>query len=566
MKTSRITSAAHSTAGYALLIVLVIGAVSALILASSVNWTINSANLNERNNCMTVNLAAAEAATEKVVARMMADCQKGGEAAVSANLSQYQALIPDEDSYWSGFEFSDGEGIAGQTWVGVVSNRSYVQLESQYSGLQGWATTYRVLSNARQTRGRFTTLTNAALQDIQIASIPLFQFAFFYNGSMTFTNTSGQVINGRTHANGDITFGNNSLISFGAPVTASGTIQRRGWSPFFGGGSPVQFNATPDYRTSVAQLCLPIGMNNTSTNLHKLIEIPPGGETITPASLSSERFYYKAGMVLTVDDMKVTFRLYPSGASNTWSVSMTNNMPLTSTNAFPFLSTNNSFWDQREQKQVRTMDIDIIKFGNWISNNVPPILYVADNRSVTSTNLFAVRLLYGTRLPTNGTSRGFTVVTPNPLYTKGDYNTSNTIPAALISDALTILSSRWEDNQYHHSWSDLNNAVSTTINAAVITGSLASGPPAASEVNNLPRLLEDWGNDDLTLTGSFVSLFRSQRALGSAATDAYQLPHRINFNFDTSFTNPAALPPGTPMLTVLLRARWANPSPDTTGF
>ena len=86
--------------------------------------------------------------------------------------------------------------------------------------------------------------------------------------------------------------------------------------------------------------------------------------------------------------------------------------------------------------------------------NSPNLIYVADQRSTTSSQLAGVRLINGQTLP----SRGLTVSTPNPLHVKGHFNqptaaylgttnTSNAKPASLVSDALTLLSSAWDDSQ-----------------------------------------------------------------------------------------------------------------------
>ena len=81
-------------------------------------------------------------------------------------------------------------------------------------------------------------------------------------------------------------------------------------------------------------------------------------------------------------------------------------------------------------------------------------VYTIDNRPMTTTSVAAVRVANGTQLPADG----FTVATPTPLYVKGNststtvptprsdlHNTANTKPAALIGDAITMLSASWND-------------------------------------------------------------------------------------------------------------------------
>ena len=84
-------------AGYALLMVMAVTAVAALVLAATMGRTLTNAWANNRSNEYTVNINAAEAAVEKVVARMGYDFQNYGLGAVSGNLSLYQTGIPNED-------------------------------------------------------------------------------------------------------------------------------------------------------------------------------------------------------------------------------------------------------------------------------------------------------------------------------------------------------------------------------------------------------------------------------------------------------------------------------------
>ena len=71
--------------GYALLMVMVIIAVSLLLMASTLNRTYTVANLNNHSNQLILCQNAAEAAVEKVFARMQYDFQSGGGPATGAN-------------------------------------------------------------------------------------------------------------------------------------------------------------------------------------------------------------------------------------------------------------------------------------------------------------------------------------------------------------------------------------------------------------------------------------------------------------------------------------------------
>ena len=429
----------------------------------------------------------------------------------------------------------------------------------------------------------------------QIYRVPIFSFAIFYNNLMEFTWTATFTINGRVHANGDIYVGSSSALTFNSPVTTAGGIYKTNWdghtvSQMTG---PVNYYGNPSLGTDVSRVPLLGVTNDTPATLREIINMPPPGEE--PTSLPGRmRYYNLAGVVLLVSNTTVTVYVKNSLTNVPISLSVTNwgtnSVSLLTT--FPFLSVTNSFIDGRElSKTVRSTQIDVAKYSQWLTTNsavlamFPPgsenypiisILYVTDNRTTaTDTDLFAVRLVNGSIIPTNrwlGTPRGWTVATPNPLYVWGHYNigpggstvagntdTSKTFPASLVSDALTILSGNWSDSISFSNNLSLRQAVDTTVNAAILTGIVYSTDATSNHfsggVMNVPRLLEDWassgGTKNLTLNTSIVNLFGSVYATNWFKNPGfyYYAPTR-NFSFDLNFTNTAKLPPGTPEVTI----------------
>ena len=83
-----------SCAGYALVMVLFFASLSMLALGSALQWASSSAIQTERQNRYLTSVAAAEAATEKVLARVTADYKNGGESAVYSSLQTYRGLVP----------------------------------------------------------------------------------------------------------------------------------------------------------------------------------------------------------------------------------------------------------------------------------------------------------------------------------------------------------------------------------------------------------------------------------------------------------------------------------------
>ena len=190
-------------------------------------------------------------------------------------------------------------------------------------------------------------------------------------------------------------------------------------------------------------------------------------------------------------------------------------------------------------------------------------------------------------LPTkpDGTG-GFTVASENPVYIQGDYNTSAGDPtwanpaaaepahaaAAVIADAVTLLSNNWSDRVSLKFPSGSGNppavnrpALTTYYRVAIAAGKnimfpapvytqtgSASGAYAFGTdggVHNFLRFLETWTNQKLYYKGSLVSLYYSTYATGAfkCCGDAVYHPPIRNYVFDPLFTQPENLPPGTPM-------------------
>lgn len=163
----------NHAAGYALLMVLGIVGVSLIVLTATMRRTGTVALLNNRNNTYVVNVNAAEAAVEKVYARLSYDFVVLGVGGVIVNLPLYRTTVPTaaESAYWNNFQFSDGQGNASRTYVNLLTNYSG-DLPSQYKGLfTRNSPVYRIVSNA-QNLGGMVSMTNAAQVDVLLALVP----------------------------------------------------------------------------------------------------------------------------------------------------------------------------------------------------------------------------------------------------------------------------------------------------------------------------------------------------------------------------------------------------------
>ena len=171
---------------------------------------------------------------------------------------------------------------------------------------------------------------------------------------------------------------------------------------------------------------------------------------------------------------------------------------------------------------------------------------------------------------------GLTVASENPVYIMGDYNSNSTDPAwnttpsdvaghasaAVIADAVTLLSNNWLDSlSLQNSVTNPGNRPATTTyyRMAIAGGKNINFPLPTwtgvyqdfgtdGGVHNFLRYLEDWSNATLYYKGSIVSLYYATYNTGiyKCCNDVYSPPTR-NYSFDSDFTLPQGLPPGTPM-------------------
>jgi hypothetical protein len=182
-----------------------------------------------------------------------------------------------------------------------------------------------------------------------------------------------------------------------------------------------------------------------------------------------------------------------------------------------------------------------------------------------------LRLVNGSRgnVPTRPDDKGgFTVASENPVYILGDYNAKASdngfvddqhAAAAVIADAVTLLSNSWSDavgwanptapgsRIGRTTWYRVAIAGGKNINFQQPTWSTAQDFGTDGGVHNFLRYIESW-SEPLHYRGSLVSLYYSQYAdsVFKCCTTVYGPPSR-DYSFDTLFLDPAQLPPGTPM-------------------
>jgi hypothetical protein len=261
------------------------------------------------------------------------------------------------------------------------------------------------------------------------------------------------------------------------------------------------------------------------------------------------------------------------------------------------LTTNQGIYDKRQGDNVRVVSIDVGQIATAyaagkIVDNVGGsdglTFYVKDSTPAgtppktdvkfgsgtdTSTSARGVRLMNGAKLPYNATNKtGFSVISPNTVYIQGDFNTgtasgsqppSNTAssytpptdnpspvvsgytraPAAVVGDAVNILSNAWADTNSTASGPNGSGpaASNTTVNCAIVAGNVPTSTTDgySGGVENFARFLEDWSSKYFTIYGSLALLYNSEQATGTWKNARYSPPNR-RWYYDTNLqdTNP----------------------------
>ena len=301
-----------------------------------------------------------------------------------------------------------------------------------------------------------------------------------------------------------VTYGSDWFVNFMTPAA-----NPRSWVDSFGvtqyavpapgdtthPETPTAPNYPPNLPPTFGQLLQPFGLDSTSIfnsadanpnndSYHELIEQPTPGY---PDPLAGMRYSDQAAIRILIDASS-NLTIKKANGTTVTSSSTGNNLKLY--NAITgALTTNQSIQDNREAASVRltTLDVgDVLQSlknlpgagnGRYIDSSLwNGIIYITDtsyNPRSPSTTRRGIRLKNGKVLPGPAQSSqitidGLTIASANPVYIQGDYNTgagtvpSNLLPpnndpttpqssgytrapAAVVADAVTILSNNWLD-------------------------------------------------------------------------------------------------------------------------
>ena len=487
--------------------------------------------------------------------------------------------------------FSAGSTPRAFSWVNAVEPTE--RLVTEPDGTITYLRNYEIITQA--THPDNPSSTARLHQVVTRRLIPTFQHAVFYNDDLEILPGANMTLSGRVHSNHNMyldAYTGKTLTIDTEYVHAAGNIYnfRKDTGAAYSGDVAIKKagSSPPDF-----QLMLP-GQDSTSPTwevdsqtrwngtvksaVHGVTQlaVPAVGST-APSGSSA---YYANNADVKITNTAIQKK---NGASYVDIVECTPAVAaLTPSTCVPVgtLTTNptgssdpNRFYDNRENKIVKMTNLDVKRLGGYYDANGDTILdppgtpgnpytsklpanglLYATRSDAGATELPGIRLVNGTLVNRSG---GLTVVSNDPVYIQGDFNTVSKKPVAVIADALDLLSNSWSDSNSYKSISN-RTASLTTVNSAFVAGiKTTTSSNYNGGLENYPRLQENWTSKTLAIRGSFVALWNSQIATGNwpGTGTVYTAPIR-NWNYETDFTTTGQLPPFTPWAVEAVRGAW----------
>jgi len=565
-----------------------------LLLALLLLLSLGLLGISQKENAIATNdvnivraLYAAEAGLESGFQQLRGLVANNGGVVTDAQLATIAAPTLTTESVSSRFtitlQMQRGNPAGAPPYTTTLDSGAYRQLRATVQD-------YLLTSTATYAQQNVNTTLS---QVVQYGKIPLFQFGIFYGRGVDLEIFPGPAMNfaGRVHANGNIYLRPQDDLTFDSYMTAVGNIYRyhKNDPSDRGTGTARVKDASGTYQTlnfdhttnvgfsgnwtadqwktqalttfngkvldssmGVPEIVPPVpglfyNPSNPDVVAHQMIERGVAGDD---AAMKAAKMYYQAGLLII------------DGQAKQWSGTSLVNVDLSSC-ASGTVGTS-SFRDARQGKPMSVRQVDIAKLNACGKMPANGVLYVSE--SDTGTNDKGVKLINGNMLP----SGGLTIVSDNPVYIKGDYNTNSKKPAAVMADAVTVLSNSWVDSNGVNGLNS-RNATETTVNAALaigpnkesVVGSEAGGASNGG-AHNVIRFLENWSDINFNFAGSLVALWHSQRSQGdykagsgcAADSCAYYNPPNRNWSYDTSFNT--SQPPGTPYAVIMIRRQWVK--------
>ncbi|HOD66523.1 MAG TPA: PilX N-terminal domain-containing pilus assembly protein [candidate division Zixibacteria bacterium] len=422
------------------------------------------------------------------------------------------------------------------------------------AGLHALVKSFTITSEAENLQdGAKVTLS----QSFEVALVPLFQFAVFYDNDLEIAPGPEMNLIGRVHSNGNMYLQSNNTLRMNSYVTAAGDIRHGRKGPGSAGYGDVQIKSASGAFVSMKQgsgwldAGDPQWYDSSVGRWQGRVQDAAHGQESLNLPLSQEaggdphRLIERAAGNVDSYENKATLKFIDGRAFQRVGGIWTDiTADMTSRNIIS--SSDDKFYDQREKKWVDPMELDLGKLYDEGYGPANGVIYFSDQTS----DFPALRIKNADEL-----DGGLSVVSENPMYVVGNYNATDKKPAALIADAITFLSSAWDDSKSTLSKTQ-RVATTTVVNACYATGNVeTTSSDYSGGFENLPRFLETWNGKTLRWKGSAVNLWASRQATGTWNGTYYDPPNR-DWLYDTDLDDPYKLPPETPMIRVFQRSGW----------
>ena len=448
-----------------------------------------------------------------------------------AQKSMLVAVADFEDPPLSGSETIGGETVS---WSATQLGASNIRAD--IDGIQMTGTPYEIIVQADVESG-----TGNVERVVDLTLTPIFQYMIFYDGDLEILPGPDMILEGRVHANGDLYIGSGATLTVDSDyLRATGEILRERKNDgsvtggtvnvkYFDASNFVELEPASDSSSAAwTQSALANWGGTVQSGDHSVREV------VTPQLQNIEAGgYYENQADLVIRDGQA----FSSGG-----------VPL----ILPAGTImEKSMYDGRQKTNVTVTEIDMALLNASGAFPANGLLY-AYRTDASEAQPNGIRLTNGSTLLS-----GLTVVSENSVYVHGDYNSVNKQSAAVISDAVQLLSNAWDDSKRAGT---LPTATDTEYNFAMITGDVPTpdgGGAYSGGFENLPRLHENWSGKRATIRGAFSRLFESQYATApwSYGGDVYGAPIR-DWRYDPDLIDPNNLPPFTPNAVYVRRLLW----------
>jgi len=512
--------------GSVLLLGLVVSVVLLLTLAAAATTTFTLGQESTYKLDRTGALSLAEGVTEAVQKRMLDDVANFETPELSGSIDLHGISYPYTiTAVDPPFNVTDPDG--------VTRSVQHYAISSTTNAGDGFATVERV---------------------VDLSLTPIFQFMIFYNDDLELLPGPDMTLGGRVHANGDIYVGSGGTLNADTDYfqctghiyrkrkddssATGGTVDIRvqGQSTYID-MDPAHDSEDPDWTT----YALDTWEGTVKDAAHGVTAVAaPKIESIKAfeADGVTPGYYHENADLVLVDgaafDGDGNLLTLPADAI-----------------------TEKVLYDARQGIYVTVAELDIALLNASGAFPANGLLYAYRTAS-SPAEPNGIRLTGGSEL-----AAPLTVVTENPLYVHGDFNTVNKKGAAVIADAVHLLSNAWDDSKVPTS---LPTATETQYNLAFITGNVPTPDGGSGSYSggfeNLPRFHENWTDVQAIIRGSFIKLFESE--IGTApwgyGGDVYTAPNR-DWAYDPDLNDLGNLPPFTPSAVFFSRVLWDDKMP-----